>query len=101
MKLRLLKILRVIQWIGAACVKIGVSAGCGYLVYLRLAPLAYAERGYMAYGGECLVGIAAAAFISIFLFSPYTKTDKEYEIKMEAKPSARKVKRVEAFYVKR
>lgn len=36
-------------------------------VYLLLAPAAYEQRGYMAYGGECLVAVAAGLFTLIFL----------------------------------
>lgn len=37
------------------------------VAYLLLAPGAYAERGYMAYGGECLEAMAAGLITLIVL----------------------------------
>lgn len=38
-----------------------------FAVYVLLAPEAYAERGYIAYGGECLVAAAAGIFTLLIL----------------------------------
>jgi len=37
-----------------------LAAGCGIGTYFAAAPLAYAQRGYHAYGGEVLLGVAVA-----------------------------------------
>ena len=39
---------------------------CGISVYFLIAPLAYAERGYQAYGGEVLLAIAII-FLVIYI----------------------------------
>ena len=42
-----------------------LAAGCGVGTYLLLAPLAYAERGYQAYGGEVMAALAVAVIIAL------------------------------------
>ena len=44
-----------------------LSVGMMAAVYLLLAPVAYAERGYIAYGGECVVAVAAGLLTLLVL----------------------------------
>lgn len=44
--------------------RITLSVLMSLAVYMFLAPLAYLERGYMAYGGECIIAVIAG--ISVF-----------------------------------
>lgn len=49
--------------------KIIISILAGYAVYAFFAPLAYIERGYVAFGGECILAIVASMAIGFVLFS--------------------------------
>ena len=46
---------------------LAASAGVG--TYFAAAPLAYAQRGYQAYGGEVLLGIAVAWIVASIGFA--------------------------------
>lgn len=46
-----------------------LAAGCGVGTYFASAPAAYAQRGYMAYGGEVLLGIAVAWTVACIGFA--------------------------------
>ena len=52
--------------IGQAAIKLAATAWVMISVYMWLAPLAYLERGYVAYGGECLAAVLAG--VSVFYF---------------------------------
>lgn len=56
-----------------AIAKVVASVGFGYLIYLLLAPVAYAERGYMAYGGECVLAIVIGFLMMWVLFHEPSK----------------------------
>ena len=43
--------------IGQAIIRLSSAMWMTIATYMWLAPLAYLERGYMAYGGECLVAV--------------------------------------------
>lgn len=49
--------------------KLIISVLAGYAVYALLAPFAYIERGYVAFGGECILGIIASLAVGFLLFS--------------------------------
>ena len=40
-----------------------IAAACSYGTYMLLAPLAYAQRGYQAYGGEVMAAIAVGLIV--------------------------------------
>ena len=100
MKLRLKRFLPFVKRCLIGCLKIAASVGFGYLIYSLLAPIAYAERGYMSYGGECLLAMVATVFMGKFLFSPSSqKAEKSSycEIRIVAEPSVRKTSGTKAF----
>lgn len=76
MKTILNRVLPFLKQLLIICLKIAAAIGFGYLIYTLIAPAAYAERGYMAYGGECLISIAIAALMGWFLFSQPTKKEE-------------------------
>lgn len=78
MKAILNRVLSSLKQLLIICLKIAAAIGFGYLIYTLLAPVAYAERGYMAYGGECLISIAMAVFMGWFLFSQSTKEAEQH-----------------------
>ena len=78
MKTILNRVLPLLKQLLITCLKIAASIGFGYLIYALLAPAAYAERGYMAYGGECLIAIAMSAIMGWFLFSQSTKEAEQH-----------------------
>ena len=78
MKVILNRVLPLLKQLFIICLKIAASIGFGYLIYALLAPAAYAERGYMAYGGECLIAIAMSAIMGWFLFSQSTKEAEQH-----------------------
>ena len=45
-----------------------VSVLSGLFIYSLLAPIAYADRGYMAYGGECVLAILVTILVLYFFF---------------------------------
>ncbi|GEM_PF-5338514 len=49
--------------------KIIISMLAGYAVYAFFAPLAYIERGYVAFGGECILAIVASMAMGFVLFN--------------------------------
>lgn len=46
-----------------------LAAGAGVGTYFAAAPLAYAQRGYQAYGGEVLLAIAVAWIVASIGFA--------------------------------
>ena len=49
-----MKIAKIIAYVVAQLLRIWVTAFAGIAVYVPLSALAYAERGYLAVGGEML-----------------------------------------------
>lgn len=57
-----MKIAKIIAYVVAQLLRIWVTAFAGIAVYVPLSALTYAERGYLAVGGEMLpVAIVAVA----------------------------------------
>ena len=52
--------------IGQAAIRLASAVWVTAATYMWLAPLAYLERGYAAYGGECLAAVLAG--VSVFYF---------------------------------
>lgn len=63
MKVVLRRLFPLFKWLLKTFYKWGISISVGALSYWILAPIAYAERGYMAYGGECVASIAIALLV--------------------------------------
>ena len=58
---------RTLKQFARAWIYCAVATVLGLIVYAVLAPLAYLERGYFAFGGEALVAIAVAAIAAPLL----------------------------------
>ena len=70
-----------------------IMVAFGTALYIDCQELAYAERGYMAYGGEFL--IPAFVFIVWFLIKDFWYRHKEKEARKEARDRRRMQMRYE------
>lgn len=59
--------LKAFQWLFDKLLKITASVGTGYLAYSFLSKIAYEERGYYAYGGECLMAVIIGLAMLFYL----------------------------------
>ena len=48
--------------------KVAICCLMGYMIYMLLAPIAYEQRGYVAYGGECILSISITVLTAWYLF---------------------------------
>ena len=61
------ELLKAFQWLFDKLLKITASVGTGYSAYSFLSKIAYEERGYHAYGGECIIAVIATMAMLIYL----------------------------------
>lgn len=58
----------ILGQVGIGLIKTTLALGGGWLTYCLLAPVAYAERGYLAFGGECALAVIASLVLMWALF---------------------------------